>query len=146
MLLNEINNDYKNAIKERNELKKDVLSIVKSEIDKQSKNTKEMSDDLVMDIVSKLAKKCREAQQIYADKNQMDLANKEKQEIEILEKYLPEQISEEELKKVIQSKINLLGATGPKDMGRVMSEVMKDVKGKADGKVVNSIVRDILAG
>ena len=73
-------------------------------------------------------------------------AEAEKHECELLESFLPEPISESELKRVIRTKIREIGASGPKDMGRLMSEVMKHVKGRTDGKIVNSLVRDILAG
>ncbi len=74
------------------------------------------------------------------------LTEQEESDSLLLESFIPEPMSESEIKRVIRMKINEIGASGPRDMGRLMSEVMKHVKGRTDGKIVNSLVRDILAG
>ena len=74
------------------------------------------------------------------------LTEQEESDSLLLERFVPEPMSESEIKRVIRMKINEIGASGPRDMGRLMSEVMKHVKGRTDGKIVNSLVRDILAG
>jgi len=74
------------------------------------------------------------------------LTEQEESDSLLLESFIPEPMSESEIERVIRIKINEIGASGPRDMGRLMSEVMKHVKGRTDGKIVNSLVRDILAG
>ncbi len=147
MLYDDINSDFMQAIKARDDVKKDVLGIIKSEIEYEAKQKKDkLSDKTVVTVLNRLIKSCRQAHDVYKRKAQPELADNELKEIKIIEKYLPEQLSLTELKEIIQDKINEIGAKGPKDMGRLMSVVMKDVKGRTEGKVVNSLVRDILTG
>ncbi len=147
MLFEDIKADFMKAMKARDDEKKDVLGVIKSEIEYEAKRKKQdLSDKTVIEVLSRLIKNCRQAHEVYLEKQKNELAQKELNEIKIIEKYLPDQLSLSELKKVIQNKINEIGASGPKDMGRLMSVVMKDVKGKTDGKTVSSLVRDILTG
>ena len=82
----------------------------------------------------------------YEKGGRQDLADKEKAELEILKAYLPEELSQEEILEIIDQAIAATGASSPKEMGKVMREVMPKVKGRADGKVVNELVRKRLAG
>ena len=90
------------------------------------------------------AKKRKEAISEYEKGGREDLLEKEKAELEVLEKYLPEQLSEEEIKKIAKEIIEKVEAKSIKDMGKVMAEMMTRVKGKADGSVVNKIVKELL--
>jgi uncharacterized protein YqeY len=95
-------------------------------------------------IVRKLVKQRRESAAIYKENNRMDLYDKEIAEAEILEKYLPAKMSEEEMEKVIKEIISKVGAKSPADMGKVMGVAMKELAGKADGKEISAKVKQLL--
>ena len=95
-------------------------------------------------IVSKEVKKRKESIADYEKANREDIVQKLKKEIEILSEYLPEQLSEEEIIKIVEEAINETGATSPRDMGKVMQAIRPKTNGKADGKVVSQIVREKL--
>ncbi|MEP6950427.1 MAG: GatB/YqeY domain-containing protein [Ginsengibacter sp.] len=96
-------------------------------------------------LLQKLVKQRKESLDIYQKQNRSDLAEKETEEIEIIEKFLPKQLNEEELKEIIASIIKETGATSQADMGKVMGMANKQLGGKADGKTIAAIVREILA-
>ena len=101
---------------------------------------KEMSDDAVLSVVAKAVKQREESIAQFAAAGRADLAEGEKAELELLRRYLPAQLSEEEVAAVVKAVIADTGATSKKDMGRVMKEVMARVKGQADGKLVSKLV------
>lgn len=101
---------------------------------------KEMTDDAVLSVVSKGVKQREESIAQFTAAGRSELAEAEKVELEFLRKYLPAQLSEEEVSAVVKAVIAELGATSKKDMGRVMKEVMARVKGQADGKLVSRLV------
>lgn len=103
-----------------------------------------LSDEEIVDVISSEAKKRRESIAVFLQGKREDLAQKEQAELEVLQKYLPEQISEEELKKIVKEAIEKTGAKEAKDMGKIMAEVMPKVKGKADGSLVNKIIKELL--
>ncbi|HWH63929.1 MAG TPA: GatB/YqeY domain-containing protein [Ginsengibacter sp.] len=96
-------------------------------------------------LLQKLVKQRKESLEIYEKQNRSDLAEKEKEEIEVIEKFLPKQMSEEELKGVIAAIIKETGATSQADMGKVMGMANKQLGGKADGKTIAAIVKEILS-
>ena len=104
-----------------------------------------IKDDDEMKLLQKLVKQRKESLEIYEKQNRNDLAEKEKEEIGVIEKFLPKQMSEEELKEVIASIIKETGATSQADMGKVMGIANKQLGGKADGKTIAAIVKEILA-
>ena len=104
-----------------------------------------VKDDDEIKLLQKLVKQRKESLEIYEKQNRNDLAEKEKEEIGVIEKFLPRQISEEELKGVIASIIKETGATSQADMGKVMGLANKQLGGKADGKTIAAIVKEILA-
>ncbi|MBI1866661.1 MAG: GatB/YqeY domain-containing protein [Candidatus Staskawiczbacteria bacterium] len=106
----------------------------------------ELTNDEVINTLSSEIKKRKDAIVLYEKGNRPELADKEKREIEILQKYLPEQLSEVELKKIIEESINKTGAKEMKDMGKVMADLMPKVKGKADSSEISKIVKEILSG
>lgn len=122
-------------IKEKPELKEE-------ELNKESKLTEE---EMIATISSEV-KKRREAIQGYEQGSREEAAEKEKKEIEILQKYLPEQMSEDEIKKLAQEAIKKTGASSPKDMGKVMGVLALQIKGKADGSLVSKVVKELLNG
>jgi len=105
---------------------------------------KEATDEDVMDALQKEAKKRREAIEQYEKAGRNDLADEERKELSVIEKYLPEQMSEEEIKGLAKEIIEQLGASTVKDLGKIMKKIMPKVKGRADGKLVNRIVRELL--
>ena len=105
----------------------------------------ELSDDQVIDVVSSEIKKRKDAIALYQQGNRPELADNEKKEIVILQKYLPEQLSEEALRALIQESIKKTGAKEIKDMGKIMADLMPKVKGKADNSQISNIVKQILS-
>jgi len=158
-----IRQDSKEAVKNREGLKSSVLrlllaAIFNKEKEKRYKLSKEkpelsgeeleeesqLNDEEVIDVISSEARKRKESIVEFGKGKRMDLVEKEKKELEILEKYLPEQLSEEEIKKLVKEAIDKTVAKEMKDTGKVMQEVMPKVKGKADGSLVSRIVKDLL--
>jgi len=105
----------------------------------------EIKEDDEIKLLQKLVKQRKESLEIYEKQNRDDLAEKEKEEIGVIEKFLPKQLSEEELKEVVASIIKETGATSPADMGKVMGMANKQLGGKADGKAIAAMVKEILA-
>ena len=135
----------KEAMKNKDEIKKDTITLLRSAILQVEKdNQKQLSEDEMLAIVSKEVKKRKESIADYEKANREDIVQKIKKEIEILSEYLPEQLSEEEIIKIVEEAINETGATSPRDMGKVMQAIRPKTNGKADGKVVSQIVREKL--
>jgi len=105
-----------------------------------------LDDEQVLQEIVSSAKKRRESIEAFRDAGREDLAVKEETELAVLEEFLPEQLSVEEVGKIVQEAVISTGASSPSDMGKVMKEVMPRVRGKADGKMVNQIVKETLSG
>ena len=140
--------DIKKAMIEKNALRVSVLrmvmaAVLNKEKEKRAK-TEELTDDNVLEIISSEAKKRKDSIEQYEKGGRQDLAEKEKEELEILSAYLPEQMSEEEVRNAVKEKISRLDASGPQDMGKVMGALMAELKNKADGAVVKKIVEEEL--
>lgn len=103
-----------------------------------------LTDEEIIEVLFSEAKKRRESIDAFARGGRQDLVQRESRELEIIQKYLPEQLSEEEIKKLAEAAIQQTGASGPKDMGKVMAELMPKVKGRAAGGIVGRIVRELL--
>jgi uncharacterized protein YqeY len=97
-------------------------------------------------LLQKLVKQRRDSLEIFEQQNRPDLAQKEKEEIEVIEKFLPKQLDAAELKEVVRNIIKDSGASSPADMGKVMGLANKQLAGKADGKTIAGIVKELLAG
>ena len=104
----------------------------------------ELSDDAEMKILQKAAKQRKDSLEVYQQQGREDLASVEKQELEVIEEFLPKQLSEEEIEKEVQQVISDLGASGPQDMGKVMGTATKKLAGKADGKVISALAKKLL--
>ena len=142
----ELLQDLKEAMKNKDTLKKDTITMLRAailQVEKDSQKT--LNDDEICAIVAKEVKKRKESVKEYEDAGREDIANSLKQEVEILSKYLPEQLTEDEIEKLVVEAISESGATSPKDMGRVMSILRPKTAGKADGKLVSDIVKQKLA-
>lgn len=148
MLEDKINADFKEAMKERNEIKVSILRMVKSSIQnlKIEKKKKELGDEDIFGILAKHVKQAQDALEGFRKGGREDLIKKEEAELVIIKSYLPQEISTEELKTLIEEAIKTTGAASAADMGRVMKELMPKVKGRADGKKVNQLVQELLSG
>jgi uncharacterized protein YqeY len=104
-----------------------------------------LGDEEILEVIISEVKKRKEAIIEFEKGNRKDLADKEKKELEILKKYLPEQLSEEEIKELAKEAIKKVGAKEIKDMGKVMAQLMPKVKGRADGSLVSKIVKELLS-
>jgi uncharacterized protein len=144
-LLEKLNEDLKLAMKASDSLKVSVLRMAKSSIKNREIDTrKALSDDDIIHILNTLAKQRRESIEQFSKGGRQDLAEKETAELAILQSYLPEQITPEELDRIVLEAINESSAAGIKDMGKVMRLVMTRTKGSADGKLVNQRVKELL--
>ena len=138
--------DLKEAMKNKDTLMKDTITMLRAAILQVEKdNLKTLNDDEICGIVAKEVKKRKESVTEYENAGRQDIADNLKREIEILSKYLPEQLSEEEIAKMVDEAIAESGATSPRDMGKVMGLLRPKTQGKADGKVVSDIVKEKLA-
>lgn len=146
-LLDEISFQIKVAMKAKNKLTLEALRGVKKEL-LELKTAKESKGDLTDEqgkqILVKLVKQRRESATIYLNQGREDLAEKELEEAKVIERFLPEKLSEEEVKEIIKNIIDESGAQSMKDMGKVMGLATKKMAGQADGKLISSIVRSVL--
>lgn len=142
-----INEDIKQAMRDKSKDKLEALRAVKTAftLAKTSGSGKaELTDDEEIKIMQKLVKQRNESAAIYSDQNRPELAEKELKEVVFIEAYLPAQMSEEEIRKVVQEIITEANATSMADMGKVMGISTKKLSGKADGKIISGIVRELL--
>ncbi len=145
-LREKIPQDLKEALRGKRELELSVLRMLQSSIKNKEieKQKKELSDEEVIEVVGAEVKKRKEAAAEFEKVNRQEAADKEKAEIEILMKYMPAQLSEDEIRARVKKAVTEAGADGIKDLGKVMKIIIPALKGKADGAVVNRIVREEL--
>jgi len=137
--------DMRTAMKERASFKKSVISMVRAAVLQIEKDKKtQLNDQGVIEVIAKEVKSRKEAIEMFRQGGRQDLIDKNEKEIEILSEYLPPQLSEAEIKVIIEDAVNKTGAAGLKDMGRVMGAVMPKVKGRAEGSIVNRLVKELL--
>ena len=145
-LESKIQEDMKAALKagDRETLQtlRGLLAQIKDERIKKRPN--ELSEEDVLAVIQRAVKRRKESIELYKQGNRQDLVDKEQKEMEILQKYLPQQLSRDEIIAIVNQVIDQVGATSVKDLGKVMGPVMKQVKGRADGKEVQQIVRERL--
>ncbi|OUS18716.1 glutamyl-tRNA amidotransferase [Nonlabens dokdonensis] len=136
----------KEAMKAKDQTALAALRAVKSEIllAKTSGGDEGLSEDEEIKIVQKLVKQRKDSARIFSEQNREDLSEPELAQAAVLEKFLPEQMSEEEITKVISDIISKTGASGMKDMGKVMGMANKELAGKADGRTISTIVKSQL--
>lgn len=144
-LRDKIKNDLKDAMKSGDNVTRDVLRMLNSDIKNVEIDLKkELADDDVVKIIKRNIKSRRDSIEQYKKGNREDLAVQEEKELKILEKYMPEQMNEEEIRKIVIDIIKKSEALGASDFGKVMGEVMRETKGIADGNVVSRIVKEEL--
>ncbi len=139
--------DLKEALKAKDTIRVSTIRMVKAGIKNLAieKRAEKLEDKDVVVIISKQIKQHRDSIEQFTKGNRQDLADKEKAELTILESYLPKQLSAEELKVIVKSAIEKVGARGRADMGKVMKAAMEDAKGAADGKMLSQMVSEELA-
>ena len=137
--------DIRNAMRSRDQERLESLRFLKSKIQLTEKNQlKELDEPGVVEVLSKQAKERRESIQMFQDGNRPDLVAKETAALAVVEEYLPPQMGDEELSKIISEAIQQLGAASERDKGQVMGKVMPQVKGRADGAQVNALLTELL--
>ena len=137
--------DLKDAMKNKDKLRKDVITMVRAAIKQKEVDERvELDDGDIENIISKQLKEKKSSIEEFKKGNRQDLVDQTNAEIEILLNYLPEQLSDEELKEIIKKVIDENEITSMKDIGKLMKNVMPLIKGKADGKQVNIIAKELL--
>jgi uncharacterized protein len=147
-LPSQIQSDLTAAMKARDTERVQTLRMVVAAIRNarvEAGRTGDLSDQETLDLLTREAKKRTEAAEAYDQADRPELAAKERAELAVIRGYLPEQLGEDEIRAAVDEAIAETGAEGPGDLGRVMSAVMPKVKGRADGRVVNAVVRERLS-
>jgi uncharacterized protein YqeY len=153
MLKQNIQIDSKEALKSGDQFKLGVLRMILASITTKEKEKKfkekiegdaQLTDEEIISVLSSEIKKRKDAIALYEQGKRPELAEREKKEIEVVKNYLPEQLSEEEIKKLVADSISATGAKEMKDMGKVMADLNPKIKGKADGGIVSKIVKELL--
>ncbi len=144
-LKEQLSADLKQSMKDKDVIVKSTVILVRAAILQFEKDNKvELIDEDIIGIISKQVKQRRDALEEFKKADRQDLIDQTNKEIEILTKYLPQQLSEEEVKIIVLSAIQEVGATSMKDMGKIMAVVMPKIKGQADGGIVNKLVKEYL--
>lgn len=145
-LVNELKNDMIDAMKNKEKERLTVIRMVKAALDKERIDKKvEINDELLIDVVNKQIKMRNDSIEEFRKANRTDLVDATSQEIEVLKKYLPEQLSDNEVMDIIETAIKDINATGIRDMGNVMKIVSPKVKGRTDMKKVSEIIKSKLS-
>ena len=140
-----LNEDMKQAMREKDVLKRDVIRYLRSEIRNQEiRDQKDLDDPGVIQVLSRQAQQRRDSIEAYGDAGRQDLVDKEQAELSVIMAYLPQQMTTEEITDLVQQVVAEVGASGPADMGKVMGAIMPQVRGKAEGREVNAIVQQTL--
>ena len=147
-LFDQISEDIKKAMLARNKAELEALRGIKKEL-LEAKTSKEangeVTDELAIKIIQKMAKQGKDTAQVFASQNRQDLADEYLGQVAVYEKYLPKMMSEDELSAAVKEIIASVGATSPKDMGKVMGFINKKYAGQIDGSVVAKFVKEKLS-
>jgi len=144
----QINEDLKEAMKSGDKLRLETLRSLRASVIEFNKSGtgKELSEEDSQKILLNASKKRKDAIEMYKQAERLDLMQKEEDELAIIASYLPEQLTESEIVDALRGIIAQLGAEGPKDMGKVMGQAMKELRGKADGNLVQQCLKTLLQG
>lgn len=147
-LFDQVSEDIKKAMLARQKVRLEALRGIKKEF-LEARTAKgaggELSDETAIKILVKMVKQRKESAAIYTENNRPELAQNELEEVAVIEEYLPKQLTPEELKEQITAIVAETGATGPKEMGKVMGVASKRLAGKAEGKAISAMVKEVLA-
>lgn len=145
-LQEQLNTAMKEAMRAKNSLRLNAIRLVKTAIKNKEIEARQAFDDqAVIGVLSTLVKQRRESAQIYRESNRVDLAEKEEQELAVIQEFLPSQLDEGELKAIIEAAVLETGAASARDMGKVMKIVSAKTLGRADGRLVSELVKARLA-
>ncbi len=145
-LQEQLNTAMKEAMRAKDSLRLNAIRLVKTAIkNKEIEARQEFDDQAVIGVLSTLVKQRRESAQIYRESNRVDLAEKEEQELAVIQEFLPSQLDEGELKVIIEAAVLETGAASARDMGKVMKIVSAKTVGRADGRMVSELVKARLA-
>ena len=145
MLKDDLMNELKDAMRNKDEIKKNTVQMVRAAILQFEKdNAVEVDDNKIVEIIAKQVKEKKDAMVEFEKGAREDLIKQTTEEIEILSKYLPKQLSKEEIKPIIEEVIKAVGATSMKDMGNVMREAKAKIGAAADGRTINEVVKELL--
>lgn len=147
-LFDTISEDIKKAMLAKERVKLDALRGIKKELleAKTAKSAQgELTDEVAIAVIQKMAKQRRDSAEIYTSQGRPDLAEKEQEELTVIESYLPKQLTAEELEAELKAIITQLGATSPADMGKVMGVATKQLAGVTNGKAISDTVKRLLA-
>jgi uncharacterized protein YqeY len=145
-LKDKLADDLKSAMKNKDTIRKNVVQMVRAgvlQIEKDKKIT--LDDEGVLDVIAKQLKQRRDSLPDYEKSGREDLISELKSEMDVLMEYLPQQLTREELEVIVKEAVSETGASSMKDMGKVMAAVMPKTKGRADGKVINEIAKNLLS-
>jgi uncharacterized protein YqeY len=145
-LSNRLQTDLTSAIRERDELRRDTLRMaISAAYNVQKRQGRDLTDDEVVAVLGREVKTRRESIEAYTAAGRQDAADKEQSEIDIISAYLPQQLTEAEIDGLVKETISEIGASSPREMGKVMAALMPKTKGRADGKLVSAAVARELA-
>jgi hypothetical protein len=137
--------DIRSAMRSRDQKRLDALRFIKSQIQLAEKNQlKELDEPGLIEVIARQAKERRESIQMFQDGNRTDLVARESAALAVVEEYLPPQLDRQELAKLVEAAIQQVGATSARDKGKVMGRLMPEVRGRADGALVNAVVTELL--
>ncbi len=140
-----LDEDLKQAMRSRDTARRDVIRYLRSEIRNQEIRVQEdLDDDGVLQVLTRQAQQRRDSIEAFSEANRTDLVEKEESELAIIMEYMPQQMTRDEISALVQQVIAEVGAAGPGDMGKVMSQIMPQVRGRAEGREVSSIVMETL--
>nr|WP_290665456.1 GatB/YqeY domain-containing protein [Ardenticatena sp.] len=138
--------DLKEALRNRGDVRRNTIRLLLTAIkNAEIEHGSELSDEQIMQLLQKQAKQRRDSIEQYRRGGRDDLVAEESAELAIIEEYLPRQLSEDEIRAEAQAHIEAVGATSPRDMGKVMGPLMAKLRGRADGALVQKVVRELLA-
>ena len=141
-LKEKLQEDLKSSMKNKDTIRKSVVTLIRAAIKQyEVDNRVELADDAIIDIISKQLKQRKDSLAEFEKANRDDLIEETKSEIQVLEGYLPQQLSEEELEKIVIETIAEVGATSMKDMGKIMAIIKPKTAGRADGRKINELVK-----
>ena len=138
--------DLKSAMKDKNTIRKNVVQMVRAAILQFEKDNKvTLDDEGVLEVIAKQMKQRRDSLPDYEKSGRDDLIAELKAEMDVLTEYLPEQLTREELVVIVEEAVKATGASSMKDMGKIMAAVMPQTKGRADGRLINEIAKELLS-
>ena len=144
-LSGKIEKDIKESLKSGDKNRVSILRMVKSDVkNKEIEKGDTLTDEDIQAVLRSFSKRARESIEQFSGAGRDELAEKEKAELAVIQEYLPRQLGEEDIRKAVRDVIDETGAAGVKDMGRVMKAVMSKLKGQADGRLVNNLVKETL--